>query len=531
MPYSAEIFSFYWDFGNGFIPFFSVIGAYNILMYSDNDVQPAINMVPDAIASFDEIGVINPIPDQSMYYGDVLTFDVSNLFAHPTGEPITVSLQNNSNPSVVNADVTNDVLTLTALNVSGNSTISLLGVGGTLNCTYDFEVSVVDPTDQYVVILDLDPTSTGDVLKTSIENFYQAGEVNVTNDIAAYPLLNADAVFVLLGIFSNNYVLTETEAGPLASYLDGGGNVYMEGGDTWYYDGQTSVHPYFNIAGLSDGSPDLSAVDGHDFLNGMNWTYTGENSWIDRLTSITPAVTIFSNPTVGYDCGVAYDSGTYKTVGTSFEITGLDGTNSLDDAVGGIIDFFDIGGAPLSPPTNLAVDEITGLFTWDAPAIDELTGYDVYLDGNLQGNTTDLEWQFTDLINGTTYEAGVEAVYDEGVSDLVTIDFTYNGTSAGNNLVTVTELKGNYPNPFNPSTTIAFSISIPGHVTLEVFNIKGEKVKILVDGVLDVNNHTVTWNGTDNAGKSVASGVYFYKLISDGNSGRYTSTKKMILLK
>ena len=60
---------------------------------------------------------------------------------------------------------------------------------------------------------------------------------------------------------------------------------------------------------------------------------------------------------------------------------------------------------------------------------------------------------------------------------------------------------------------------------------KGEKVRTLVDKNLASNNHIVSWNGVDDNNKSVASGVYFYKLISDGNSGRYTSTKKMILLK
>ncbi len=64
-------------------------------------------------------------------------------------------------------------------------------------------------------------------------------------------------------------------------------------------------------------------------------------------------------------------------------------------------------------------------------------------------------------------------------------------------------------------------------VNLEVFNIKGQKVKTLVDKVLPAGQHSVVWNGKDENGKPVSNGVYFYKM----KAGQYTSTKKMILLK
>jgi len=92
----------------------------------------------------------------------------------------------------------------------------------------------------------------------------------------------------------------------------------------------------------------------------------------------------------------------------------------------------------------------------------------------------------------------------------------------------VTELKGNFPNPFNPSTIISFSLKQKSFVTIEIYNILGQKVKTLVRGSLDAGNHAIQWHGQNDNGRSVGSGVYFYKM-SDG--GRYTSTKKMILLK
>jgi len=60
---------------------------------------------------------------------------------------------------------------------------------------------------------------------------------------------------------------------------------------------------------------------------------------------------------------------------------------------------------------------------------------------------------------------------------------------------------------------------------------RGQLVRTLVDEVKETGDHTAIWNGTDNSNKSVSSGVYFYKMVSDNNIGRYTSTKKMILMK
>ncbi len=88
-------------------------------------------------------------------------------------------------------------------------------------------------------------------------------------------------------------------------------------------------------------------------------------------------------------------------------------------------------------------------------------------------------------------------------------------------------LIGNYPNPFNPETRIAFSTKENGPVSIDIFNIKGQKVKALLNENMVAGPHTVVWNGTDNNGKSVASGVFFYRM----KSGKYTSTKKMILMK
>jgi hypothetical protein len=88
-------------------------------------------------------------------------------------------------------------------------------------------------------------------------------------------------------------------------------------------------------------------------------------------------------------------------------------------------------------------------------------------------------------------------------------------------------LHQNYPNPFNPTTTINYQLSENSNVTLSVYNIKGQKVKTLISDQLTAGAHSVVWNGDDDSGKSVGSGIYFYKL----KAGDFQKVKKMILLK
>ena len=89
------------------------------------------------------------------------------------------------------------------------------------------------------------------------------------------------------------------------------------------------------------------------------------------------------------------------------------------------------------------------------------------------------------------------------------------------------ELKGNFPNPFNPETIIKFNLPQASAVSLKVYNILGQVVNTLVDEPLDAGSHSVMWNGTNAQGRDVASGVYFYRI----NAGGYESIEKMTLLR
>lgn len=93
-------------------------------------------------------------------------------------------------------------------------------------------------------------------------------------------------------------------------------------------------------------------------------------------------------------------------------------------------------------------------------------------------------------------------------------------------LLLINALK-NYPNPFNPSTTISFNTAVQGKVKVEVFNSRGQLITCLIDSDLPAGYHSLKWDGTDDRNRSVASGVYFYR-VSVNDSAK---SAKMLYLK
>ncbi len=86
----------------------------------------------------------------------------------------------------------------------------------------------------------------------------------------------------------------------------------------------------------------------------------------------------------------------------------------------------------------------------------------------------------------------------------------------------------NFPNPFNPSTTISYNIPESGNVNLAIYNIKGQRVRRLIDAQLSSGHYTIVWDGKNDSGKTVSSGIYFYQLQIDGTP---IASRKMLLVK
>lgn len=133
----------------------------------------------------------------------------------------------------------------------------------------------------------------------------------------------------------------------------------------------------------------------------------------------------------------------------------------------------------------------------------------------------------SDLDDGT-YTALMTIAGSDGSEVEVPITLNVYTVDAEDTIVpAISEIVKNYPNPFNPETTIDFSLKEETNVKVEIFNIKGQKVTTLIDDMLIAGHHSVVWNGTDSNGNHVSSGVYFSKM----QAGNTISIRKMMLLK
>ncbi len=145
----------------------------------------------------------------------------------------------------------------------------------------------------------------------------------------------------------------------------------------------------------------------------------------------------------------------------------------------------------------------------------------------LNQTTTDTFMTLNGFAEGEQLTAVITAVYESGTAAAPDYVFDYITANDPEDVNLVTELKGNYPNPFNPTTHINFSLKKAGKVELVIYNINGQKVRTLVDGEMAADNHSVKWNGRDDRGNSVSSGTYFYRLQTSETS----QTRKMLMLK
>ncbi|MBN2830353.1 MAG: T9SS type A sorting domain-containing protein, partial [Candidatus Cloacimonetes bacterium] len=139
---------------------------------------------------------------------------------------------------------------------------------------------------------------------------------------------------------------------------------------------------------------------------------------------------------------------------------------------------------------------------------------------------TDAEWDFVDeTINGDDDIWGINSLHNNGYPYLADNSQEVGNDDPSEQILETTQLIGNYPNPFNPTTTISFNVKQRETATLEIYNIRGQKVKTFA--AFKAGKHEVIWNGKDNEGKAVGSGVYFYRL----SNGVSNQTRKMLMLK
>lgn len=372
-----------------------------------------------------------------------------------------------------------------------------------------------------VVVIDLDGNhSSGNVLQTSLINNNVNAEHTTTfpADITPY-----SAIFMALGTYPDNHQLSSAEGQSLANFLNAGGRLYMEGGDAWKLDPVTAVRPMFKINGVMDGLGDLVIQNGvaGTITEGMSMTYNGDNAYIDHIAPLAGAITLFKNSSPLYITTVAYDGGTYKTIGSSFEFSGLTDAispSTKDAYMLEIINFFGLQSTLLN--ANFTANPTSICQNYSVNFVDFSTG-----------GATSWLWIFPGGEPDTSYEQNPSVVYPIAGNFDVTLKAS-NGTDTSTVVktafITVLTCTGVgeqrqhtlnlWPNPCNGMIYADLS-SFTGKVTLHVTN----TMNVEVYRAQDIEATALTTFDLS----VLSSGVYFLTVEQDGK--RVTS--KLVIRK
>jgi len=196
---------------------------------------------------------------------------------------------------------------------------------------------------------------------------------------------------------------------------------------------------------------------------------------------------------------------------------------------GGFVEISVDGGAwqqitPLGGYTHTIIDNPDSPFAAGTPCWSGLKDW-AFAEFDLDGLTGPAQFRFRFGSDGyTTYEGWW---VDEVVLRTETITGTREDVVLFSSRPSEFALAQNHPNPFNPVTTVQYAVPRESHVSLTVYNILGQQVRCLVDGTQSAGFHEATWDGRDDGGRDVASGIYFCRM----NAEDFSGVKRMILLK
>jgi len=230
------------------------------------------------------------------------------------------------------------------------------------------------------------------------------------------------------------------------------------------------------------------------------------------------------------------------TINPGVELTGQEGASGglagdtgwmVSMGNNGVVMGFSMSNTPIpaqSEATTLSNLNFTGTCGGDLSLVDAELGSTISV------------WDWTGQFTGHIFETMVctDPMYTD-INDCTgaghsweseSLMYTWTGMTSesvenGNGIISSFKLNENFPNPFNPSTTIAYDVAVAGEVSLTVFNMKGQEINTLVNGYHSVDSYSVQWDGTNNNGVEMPAGMYIYKLVADG----FVQSNKMSFVK
>ncbi len=405
-----------------------------------------------------------------------------------------------------------------------------------------------------ILIIDASEDGYGELVSNSLGNVFPG-----TSGIVSRDALNSSAILdnYQMITWSSGIALPAfypEEVDLLQDYLDGGGNLFINGqdigADVFGAGGQSqfaqSFYNNYLHASYVGGTPPsflLNGIPGDPISSNMqfviNSIYTRSPDDIAPYDTYASSIFIFFNgPKI---TGIKAATTTHKVVylGFGFEQIPLDSTWTKNTLLSRIINYFDVEpmvlpSAPVlvSPANSEVIDSSSVLFVWQQSHSQvmkywiELDTTDQFTNPFVNSEITDTTYLFTGLLSDKNYWWRVKALNPAGWGDYSEVR-TFSTLFVGINddesqIPTNFSLEQNYPNPFNPATTIAYSIPQESQVSLKIYDVMGREISELVSGRQTAGSYNVEFNAS-----SLASGTYIYKL----TAGDFISVKKMVLLK
>ncbi len=436
-------------------------------------------------------------------------------------------------------------------NDEGVYTVSLTASDGTDTYT-ETKTSYISVNGGLLVWEGVDngPNYSGTFIKTFLEDSGYTVTYSTSENLPT-SMVGYDAVFLSFGNYGTNGAtytpLTDENATAIIEYIQSGGKVYLEGGDSFGYD-QDDNPTLLGLFGLSSAADGTSVNHPVTNLQGQTGTLTSgivftsssqpQTVWIDIYTANANGDVAFNQSTVG-NVAIQSVQGDARTFCFSYALGKLNDASfpsTRSNLLQEILFFFEVDNPIPVELTSFTAEVSDGAvqLKWETSTELNNSGFELerrinqnnfekisFLAGH--GTSTGIHsYTFTDnpRVDGTiSYRLKqIDFNGDINYSGIVEIDF---------NLPKEFSLAQNYPNPFNPSTKIVYSIAVDSKVLISVYNMLGQQVALLLEKEQYAGKYEIDFNADE-----LSTGTYFYRIDAVGKDGHaFTSTKKMLMIK